>query len=130
MANAIPLIDKIDGKERVVTSIVLPRDALQRIGLTGEEKLRAVTVFYDDEIEGMKAGDIVVVNTEDKDIRGKGTFVLDNHDRTAIGEVQAVPGSHDKMMLVKIGGNDFEVPVGRLPIVGRVVSSVLVGRPH
>ncbi|QIV65784.1 putative HTH-type transcriptional regulator [Mesorhizobium phage Cp1R7A-A1] len=124
LVDSIPLIDRINGKEHVVTSVMLPKDFISRAGLTGLEKMRAVTVFNDGEIDGVRRGDIAIVNTEDKDISGKGRFVLDNHKQTSLGTAQAVPGTNNKRMQVTITGDTFELPVDKLPIVGRIVATL------
>lgn len=123
LVESIPVIDRVEGKQSLVTRITIPREFMARHNMPETAHLRAVTMFSEHPVEGVSKGDIVIADISDKRLtETPRRMVLDNGDKVSVGLVSK--GKGKAKVHVAMDGIEFDMPVTEGLVVGRVVASL------
>lgn len=123
LAESIPVIDRISGKQTLVTRIAVPKEFLAHANISGTDTLRAATMFREKTIDGIQPYDIVIADTSDRKLSPstQKAMVIDNGDTIAVGMVKRKGA---KKVSITMGGENFDMPMTDKLIVGRLVASL------
>lgn len=118
----IPVVEKVDGKERTVSEMLLPESFIASKGVVDAKKLKAITMITDNG-DGFRTENLVVIDTTRRELSKEPTpYVLTNSVEDRLAWLQPIKKNR---VNVRMDGEEFETDLDRsIDVVGRVIANV------
>jgi len=107
----------------IVGEMSLDMEFFKSLHLPTSAVLRAYKLPRNEMMDGMKKGDVIIVDESDKTLVGVGEPILIFHKVPAVAYISAVPGKND-IFAVRVGGQTFQMNATELPMIGSVVATL------